>query len=47
MLIYSKEDKILLALQAIKKSKTNRKKTLSAAQAAQIFIIPKLHYAGE
>jgi hypothetical protein len=40
MPIYSKEDKILLALQAIKKSKTNRKKPLSAAQAARIFNVP-------
>jgi hypothetical protein len=40
MPIYSKEDKIQLALQAIENSKKNQKKPLSTRQAARIFNIP-------
>jgi hypothetical protein len=41
MPIYSKEDKINLALQAIQNSKKNHKKPLNTAQAAQIFNVPR------
>jgi hypothetical protein len=41
MPIYSKEEKVQLAVQAIENSKKNQKKPLSARQAAQIFNIPR------
>ena len=37
----SKEDKILLAIQAITKSKKSGEKPLKVAQAAQIFNVPR------
>jgi hypothetical protein len=41
MPIYSKEEKVQLALQAIENSKKNQKKPLSRRQAARIFHIPE------
>ncbi|RKF64788.1 hypothetical protein OnM2_016070, partial [Erysiphe neolycopersici] len=40
MPIYSKEDKLNLALQAIENSKKYREKPLSLRQAAKIFNVP-------
>jgi DNA invertase Pin-like site-specific DNA recombinase len=37
----SKEDKILLAIQAIQNSKKNQMKPISITQAAKIFNVPK------
>ncbi|KAI0992117.1 hypothetical protein K3495_g16069, partial [Podosphaera aphanis] len=38
---YSKEDRVLLALQAMKTSKKDGRKTLSAREASRIFSVPK------